>query len=167
MWSVWNRPNGGSLRIDARTSSLTGFALRSTVNSRGPSVMQRLYIRSLPGFCLDERRFYDLTFEAAAADVHRDGLAVGNVFVGVDQRERDANFQSRRKGSRCRQTDRSVAVEHREVGPQHPAADGPQPAQHPLRARLLLGQQCVASPEGALFPPDGPSAPRLQRRDVQ
>src|SRR6478672_10151096 len=116
MWSVWNLPNGGSLRIDARTSSLTGFALRSTVNSRGPSVMQRLYIRSLPGFCLDERWFDDFTFEAAAAYVHRDRLAVGDVFVGVDQCQRDSDFQCRRKGSRCRHADRGVAVEHREIG---------------------------------------------------
>src|SRR5258707_14007115 len=105
MWSVWNLPNGGSLRIDARTSSLTGFALRSTVNSRGPSVMQRLYIRSLPGFCLDEERFDDLTFHTAAADVHRGRLAVGDLFVSVDQRQRDADIQCRRKGSRCRHID--------------------------------------------------------------
>src|SRR6185312_13965256 len=118
MWSVWNLPNGGSLRIDARTSSLTGFALRSTANSRGPSVMQRLYIRSLPGFCLDERRFDNLTFEGAAANVHRDRLAVGNILVNIDQRQRDADFQSRRKGSRCRHADRGVTVEHHEVGPQ-------------------------------------------------
>src|SRR6478752_2483059 len=118
MWSVWNCPNGGSLRIDARTSSLTGFALRSTVNSRGPSVMQRLYIRSLPGFCLDERRFDNLTFEGAAADVDRDPLAVGDgVDVGVDQCQRNADFQSRRKGSRCRHTDPGITVEHREAGP--------------------------------------------------
>src|SRR4029453_8111227 len=98
MWSVWYWPNGGSFRIDARTSSPTGFALRSTVNSRGPSVMQRLYIRSLPGFCLDERRFDDFAFHAAAADVHRHLLAVGDVgavHVSVDQCQRDADFQSR------------------------------------------------------------------------
>ena len=65
--------------------------------------MQRLYIRSLPGFCLDERRIDDFTFEAAAADVHRDLLAVGDggaVDVGVDQCQRDADFHSRRRGSR-------------------------------------------------------------------
>src|SRR5262245_11831136 len=134
MWSVWNWPNGGSFRIDARTSSLTGFALRSTVNSRGPSVMQRLYICSLPGFCLDERGLDNLTFEAAAADVDHDLLPVGDVLGGLDQGQRDADFQCRRKGSRCRDADRCVTVEHREVGPQHPAAEGPQAAQFPLRS---------------------------------
>src|SRR5689334_2545484 len=128
MWSVWNCPNGGSFRIEARTWSLTGSALRSTVNSRGPSVMQRLYIRPLPGFCLDERRLDKFTFDTATTDIHRDGLAVGDggaVGVGVDQRQRDADFQSRRKGSRRRHPDRGVTVEHRELGPQHPAADRP------------------------------------------
>src|SRR4029077_2042334 len=160
MWSVWNLPNGGALRIDAPPSSRPGFALRSTVNSRGPSVMQRLYIRSLPGFCLDERRIDDFTFEAAAAAVHQvvwAGGEGGAVDVSVDQRQRDADFQTRRKGSRRRHADRGVTVEHREVRPQHPATDGTQPAQRPLRSRFLLRQQRVASPERVLFPPDRPS----------
>src|ERR1700742_391164 len=170
MWSVWNWPNGGSFRIDARTSSLTGVALRSTVNSRGPSVMQRLYIRSLPGFRLDKRGLDHFTFKAAAADIHRHWLAVGDggaVDVSVIQRKRDADFQSRREGSRCRDADRAVSVEDGEVRPQYPAAESPQPAQHALGTRLLLRQQRVASPERVLLPADRPSAGCLQRRDLQ
>src|SRR5258708_22296239 len=117
MWCVWNLPNGRSVRIAARTRSLTGFAVRSTLNSRGPSVMQRLYIRSLPGFCLDERRFYDLTFEAAAADIHPDRLAVGNrgaAGVSVDPRKRDAHFQCPGKRSPSRPPHPGVTTQARQ-----------------------------------------------------
>ena len=85
--------------------------------------MRRLYIRPLPGFCLDKRWIDDLALSGATAHVDRNSLPVGDVVIGVEQRERDADFQTRREGSRCRHPDGSVAVEHRQVGPQHSPAD--------------------------------------------
>src|ERR1700682_6516696 len=162
MWSVWYRPNPGSPRIAARTSSLAGFALRSTANSRGPSVMWRLYNRALPSFRLHKRGLDHLALDRATANVDGDALAVLDAGGGGgDQRQRDADFQCRRKGSRCRHPDRGGAVEHGEVGPQHPAPDGAQAAQQAPRAGFLLGQQCIAAPERVLAPSDGPAAAGL------
>ena len=56
-------------------------------------------------------------------------------------------------------------MQHRHLRPRHAAAHGAKPPQQPPRARLLFGQQCVASPEGFLRPADRPAAAGLQRRD--
>ena len=141
------------------------------VNSSGPSVMGRLYNRCASEFCwhVDERRLDHLALERAAADVDVDRGAVGDVGVGVDQRQRDTDFQRRRERSRRGDADRrGVAVEHRQVRP----AARPRPtARRPRSSRrgpACFSASSASRPQNAsFFQPIGPPAARLQRRDVQ
>src|ERR1700712_1840966 len=152
MWSVWNRPNPGSRRMSAPTSSLANDVLRASVNSRGPSVIRQLYNRPLASFRLHEWGLDHLALDGAAPDVDGDGLAVLDSGVRVDHGQRNTDFQCRRERSRCGDADGLVPGEHGQVGPQHTAAGDPQTTQQPPRARCLLGDQGVAPPEGGLFP---------------
>src|SRR5690242_2395618 len=103
MWSVWYLPKPGLARIESRTASVAGFALAETVNSRWPLVMQRLYrpvasafLRgsgSSAGVRGDERWIDHFAFDGTATHVHTHPLPVGDVGGGVDERQRDTDFQ--------------------------------------------------------------------------
>src|SRR6202044_165145 len=138
MWSVWYFPKPGSATIAWRASSLAGFAVGDTVNSRTSLVIRRLYNRALSSFWIDERWANHFAFDAAAADVDSDVLAILDTRVDIDQRQRDTDFQRRRKRARRGNPNRGVAVENVQVGPQHPATDRAQPPQQPSRTRLFF-----------------------------
>src|SRR3984957_10475945 len=163
MWSVWYFPKPGSARIACRASSLAGFAVGDTVNSRTSLVIRRLYNRALSSFWIDERWAYHFAFDTAAADVDSDVLAILDTRVDIDQRQRDTDFQRRRKRARRGDPDRGVAVENIQVWPQHTATDRAQTPQQPPRARLFFGQQGLAAEERVLLPADRPAATGQQR----
>src|SRR5277367_6431149 len=95
-----------------RASSLAGFAVRDTVNSRTSLVIRRLYSRALSSFWIDERWAHDFAFDAAAADVDSDVLAVLDTRVHIDQRQRDTDFQRWRIRARRGDPNCGVAVEN-------------------------------------------------------
>src|ERR1017187_6816444 len=96
-------PKPGSERIAARASSLAGFSVGDTVNSRTSLVIRRLYIWALAGFWIDERWAHHFAFDAAATDGDGDVLTVLDARLDIDQRQRDTDFQ--RRGKRARRGD--------------------------------------------------------------
>src|ERR1700734_3281394 len=120
MWSVWYFPKPGSATIACRASSLAGFAVGDTVNSRTSLVIRRLYNRALSSFWIDERWANHFAFDTR---------------VDIDQRQRDTDFQRRRKRARRGDPDRGVAVENIQVWPQHTATDRAQTPQQSRRTR--------------------------------
>src|ERR1700742_3062370 len=136
MWSVKYLPNPGSRKIDSRSASVAGVDERETVNSSEPVVMAPIVsgranaflpraAGRLAGFQFDERRAHHFALGSAAADVDGDVLAILDSGIGVDQRQRDADLQRRREGSRGGDPDGGVAGQHRLPGTQHAASDHP------------------------------------------
>ena len=116
----------------------------------------------------DNRTF---TFEAAAADVHRDRLAVGDGGALTSVSINASAMPTFKVGEKVPDVVTPIGVSPSSTvrsGPQHSATEGPQPAQHPLRTRLLLRQQRVASPERALSSTRSPTrtAPAAARCPV-